>query len=451
MKYLVVCAIALAAGAAAGWDAMGTRDTARRASGTFRRGRYYAAAFALLVGILAYIVAGACIYFPRPTGLRFLALATSMNAPDPVAAAEFMLLALPRAATALMLLSLGSAFLLFLATGSRPEARMASYALCALVACDLIVHAWGINPAFDPAYLAEPEWLARTKVDPHTRLYVGGKREGTLDATDIDSSRAFLNAPGLIGSASRAALSGQAAFYPSAWHGREMLSYDLAVLWPRSFQLTVNQFLRNPRQGRDRFLDRTGVRFRVLPERHAAEHQPLLRIPLFLESYLYDWGSAGVTPRVSVITDVRIVPNREQQIESLFKPGWDSRTTAILERHGAAAGDAGAPVAATATITTDASNHVTVEAGAGAEGGYLVLLDSYSSDWHATVDGRTADVVRANALFRAVRLQPGRHVVEFAYRPQRFLLGATISGVALLLVLVLSTKTAPGHRVRVRT
>ena len=54
VKYLVVCAIALAAGAAAGWDAISTRDLARRASGTFRRGRYYAAGLALLVGILAH-------------------------------------------------------------------------------------------------------------------------------------------------------------------------------------------------------------------------------------------------------------------------------------------------------------------------------------------------------------------------------------------------------------
>jgi Bacterial membrane protein YfhO len=439
VKYLVVCAMAAAAAAAAGWDAVRARDQASLAGkGTpYRRARFYAAGFALLVGVAAYAVAGACIYFPRPTGLRFLGLATSMNATDPVAAAQFMLQSLPRVATSLMLLSLASAALLFLATSRRAEARVASNALCMLMVGDLLVHAWGINPAFDPAYLAEPQWVSITKSDANTRFYVGGKREGTLDATDIDASRAFLNPPGLIGSASRAALSGQAVFYPSAWHGREMLSYDLAVLWPRPFQVATDRFLQNARAGRDRFLDRTGVRFRVLPERHAGGHTPILPIPYFLESYLYDWGGEHITPRVSVVGEVRVVPDRQQQIEALFQPGWDGRTTAIVDRQPEVAGTAGAPEHPAALLTTDASNRVTVDARVGAEGGYLIMLDSYSPDWQATVDGKPADIARANALFRAIRLAPGHHVVDFAYRPRSFLWGSAITGLASLLVVTL--------------
>ena len=50
---------------------------------------------------------------------------------------------------------------------------------------------------------------------PDARFYVGGKKDGTLDSLDIDASRGYLNAPGLTGSASRAALSIEAAHYPS--------------------------------------------------------------------------------------------------------------------------------------------------------------------------------------------------------------------------------------------
>jgi len=63
------------------------------------------------------------------------------------------------------------------------------------------------------------------------------------------------------------------------------------------------------------------------------------------------------------------------------------------------------------------------------------MLDSFSSDWRATVDGRPATIVRANGLFRAVRLNPGRHVVEFLYRPRAFLIGAAISAGALAMVI----------------
>jgi Bacterial membrane protein YfhO len=441
VKYLVISAMSLACLAAAGWDAIAAREQAWQAGGSlFKRARLYAAGAALLVGVTAYVVAGACIYFPNSTGMRFLAIATSMSAVDPVGAARFMLQSLPRVATSLMLLSLASAVLIFLASSRRSEARVASYALGFLIAGDLLFHAWGVNPTFDPSYLAQPQWLAYTQAHAETRFYVGGKREGTLDASDIDASRGFLNAPGLIGSASRAALSGQAVFYASAWHGREMLSYDLAVLWPKNFHIAVGEFLRHPRQGRDLFLERSGVRYRILPERQAGGRTPIMQIPLFYESYLYDWGE-GIAPRVSVVDQVKVVSDYRSQVATMFQPGWDSRTMAILDREPPApAGQPGTPAAPTARITTESANHVVVESNAGSSGGFVVLLDSYSPDWRVTVDGQAADIVRANALFRAVRVTPGHHVLEFVYRPAAFLWGSVLSGFALVVTLGLSLR-----------
>jgi hypothetical protein len=68
---------------------------------------------------------------------------------------------------------------------------------------------------------------------------------------------------------------------------------------------------------------------------------------------------------------------------------------------------------------------------AGAEGGYLTLLDTYDSAWRVRVDGQPAPLLRANALFRAVRLTRGEHVVEFRYRPTPLYAGGTISLVTL--------------------
>ena len=86
---------------------------------------------------------------------------------------------------------------------------------------DLVLRAWGIDPVFSPEHLAEPAWLARSKAGSEARFYVGGKRNGTLDSWDLDAPRAFFNPQGLVGSASRAALSRQAVFYPSAWHAQK--------------------------------------------------------------------------------------------------------------------------------------------------------------------------------------------------------------------------------------
>ena len=66
-----------------------------------------------------------------------------------------------------------------------------------------------------------------------------------------------------------------------------------------------------------------------------------------------------------------------------------------------------------------------------ANGGYLVVLDSFSDDWHATVDGAPAPIARANGLFRSVHLAPGEHTVEFDYRPPSFRIGIAVTAFAL--------------------
>jgi hypothetical protein len=51
------------------------------------------------------------------------------------------------------------------------------------------------------------------------------------------------------------------------------------------------------------------------------------------------------------------------------------------------------------------------------EAGWLLVTDSWSRGWTAIVNGRPADVVGGNFLFRAVRVGPGTNVIDFRYRP----------------------------------
>jgi hypothetical protein len=62
----------------------------------------------------------------------------------------------------------------------------------------------------------------------------------------------------------------------------------------------------------------------------------------------------------------------------------------------------------------------------------LVVLEAYRSGWRASVDGKPAEVARANVLFRGVVLPPGEHRVVLEYRPRAVLLGAAASALGLL-------------------
>jgi hypothetical protein len=66
--------------------------------------------------------------------------------------------------------------------------------------------------------------------------------------------------------------------------------------------------------------------------------------------------------------------------------------------------------------------------------GWLVLNDTYYPGWRATVDGQPTEILRANALVRAVGIEAGTHHVEFVYDPFSVKIGLVLSGVTLLLL-----------------
>ena len=73
----------------------------------------------------------------------------------------------------------------------------------------------------------------------------------------------------------------------------------------------------------------------------------------------------------------------------------------------------------TAKIERYDNTFVEVEATAPPHGGFLVLNDVWQDWWTAYVDGRQEPILRANLMFRAVRLGPGPHRLRFQFKPIR--------------------------------
>ena len=67
--------------------------------------------------------------------------------------------------------------------------------------------------------------------------------------------------------------------------------------------------------------------------------------------------------------------------------------------------------------------------------GFLVLTDTYYPGWNAYINGTKVDIFRANYAFRAIKIDPGNHYIEFKYEPISVYLGGIISLISLLIFL----------------
>lgn len=88
----------------------------------------------------------------------------------------------------------------------------------------------------------------------------------------------------------------------------------------------------------------------------------------------------------------------------------------------------------TAEITQYGPNEIMIDVQADGPG-LLVLSDQYDSDWKAEIDGKPADLLRANTALRGVCLPGGNHTVRFVYRPWALYVGGGLSLIGWLVAL----------------
>jgi hypothetical protein len=151
--------------------------------------------------------------------------------------------------------------------------------------------------------------------------------------------------------------------------------------------------------------------------------EPVSVLPSPYVCPLQVWRVPEALPEAYVVHRERGAADAQATLDLLLDPAFDPRREVVL-----ADSRAGEPLPAAADEARVAARRIgalEVEARLGAPG-VLVVLEAYEPGWTAAVDGAPAPVLRANGLFRAVRLGPGRHRVRFAYRPLSARLGAVL-------------------------
>ncbi|HEY7246815.1 MAG TPA: hypothetical protein VH678_23315 [Xanthobacteraceae bacterium] len=167
------------------------------------------------------------------------------------------------------------------------------------------------------------------------------------------------------------------------------------------------------------FADLLGLRFIVVGvplEKVDPSLQPgdLTLIAQTQDAYVYE--NPRALPRVMLLTDWRVA-----DFDRLIANGWpsdvDPRRTVLLN---------GAPIiprtmeagtvpgGARLTRYTNTEVDIDVEA---PSGGILLLNDVWHPWWRATVDSKPREILKADVIFRAVSVPPGRHMVRFTFHP----------------------------------
>jgi hypothetical protein len=127
----------------------------------------------------------------------------------------------------------------------------------------------------------------------------------------------------------------------------------------------------------------------------------------------------------------QIVPSHDAAWKAIRADDFDPTVSVILEADAPPVDNQ--PVAKLA-LSGYASDRITVAVSTD-QAGYLVLPDAYYPGWQATINGQLTAVYQANYAFRAVYVPAGEHTVEFTFRPAIWIVGLTISGLTLLLLL----------------
>jgi hypothetical protein len=145
---------------------------------------------------------------------------------------------------------------------------------------------------------------------------------------------------------------------------------------------------------------------------------------------------ADPSPPASFVASWQVVASTRLALDRILQTGFDPRAEAILERDPgigplASGRPASGPAEATgaARYVAEGEQAARIEVEAPGPGIVLVRI-VFDRNWRATVDGRPAPVLAADAVVQGVPVGPGRHVIRLAYDDPALGHGLLVSGAA---------------------
>jgi hypothetical protein len=164
------------------------------------------------------------------------------------------------------------------------------------------------------------------------------------------------------------------------------------------------------------------------------------------------YENQDVLPRAYVVHRAEVVPE-DKVLDVIASPAWDFHTKVLIPE----------PLTSEQQIALDRSpvqddSHARitqytpgrVRLVANMEhAGLLVLADPFCLGWHATVDGKPVEIIRANHALRTLFLNAGEHYIEFIFYPRSVIVSAFIAiavCIVGLVLVIMSLRRRCSHR-----
>ncbi|WP_244491504.1 hypothetical protein [Bosea sp. Root381] len=135
------------------------------------------------------------------------------------------------------------------------------------------------------------------------------------------------------------------------------------------------------------------------------------------DAYVYE--NPRALPRVLLVPKAEKADFEAILTSGQWPQGFDPRRTVLLEGEAPPAPSVQDPpqtAPGSVRIADYGTTEVTLKVDA-PQGGYVVLNDVWHHWWQVEVNDAPAELLRANVLFRAVAVPPGRSTVRFVFRP----------------------------------
>lgn len=192
----------------------------------------------------------------------------------------------------------------------------------------------------------------------------------------------------------------------------------------------ANELLANT--NRRRLIDLLGIGLVIAGESDAKTMEGFNFKKVYGDRGLVVFENQDVISRVFLASNYEKISGDEQIITRLLADDFNARESLVLERDSPISPQAGP---GSVEVLSYKSQEVIVRTKSDAPK-LLFISDNFYPGWKAKVDGDLTEIMRADYTFRAVPLTAGEHTVRFYFDSDSFKLGAVISVLSLVFLLL---------------